>query len=239
MSDFLLRLGISHDLIVGLRLDLLGRLLLATLLGGLIGLEREVSGKPAGLRTNLLICVGATLLMELSMGLAGAANAANAAAGVTFRSDPGRIAAQIVSGVGFIGAGTILRARGNIVGLTSAATIWVVAAIGMAVGAHAYVEAAGTTFLVVVSLVVLGRMEELLKSRRTTRRYVLVLAEPEALEEVESALRRAGLESRVESVSKGRQIEVGIRASGPSAAHDRLVREAISTPRVHRIERTH
>lgn len=239
MTDLLLWLGLPQPWIVELRLDLLGRLLLATLLGGLIGLEREISGKPAGLRTNLLICVGATLLMELSIELADMANGANAAAGVTFRSDPGRIAAQIVSGVGFIGAGTILRARGNIVGLTSAATIWVVAAIGMAVGAHAYVEAAGTTFLVVVSLVVLGRMEELLKSRRTTRRYALVLAEPAALEGVEGALRRAGMVVRVESVAKGRVLKVGIRASGPSDAHDRVVRDVITSPGVHRIERTH
>lgn len=239
MSNFLLHLGVPQDLIVALRLDLLARLLMATLLGGLIGLERELSGKPAGLRTNLLICVGATLLMELSMGMAQTANAANAAAGVAFRSDPGRIAAQIVSGVGFIGAGTILRARGNIVGLTSAATIWVVAAIGMAVGAHAYVEASGTTFLVVVSLVVLGRMEELLKNRRTTRRYLLVLAEPAVLETVEGALRRAGLEARIESVSKGRQLEVGVRVTGPSGAHDRVVRDVIASPGVHRLDRTH
>ncbi|HET7273730.1 MAG TPA: MgtC/SapB family protein, partial [Longimicrobiaceae bacterium] len=119
-----------------LQIDLLGRLLLAALLGGLIGLERELSSKPAGLRTNLLICVGATLLMELSLTVAAEANAANLAAGVAFRADPARIAAQIVTGIGFLGAGTIMQARGSVVGLTTAATIWVVAAIGMAVGAR-------------------------------------------------------------------------------------------------------
>lgn len=239
MTDLLLWLGLPQPWIVELRLDLLGRLVLASILGGLIGLEREISGKPAGLRTNLLICVGAALLMELSMGMAQTANAANQAAGVAFRSDPGRIAAQIVSGVGFIGAGTILQARGNIVGLTSAATIWVVAAIGMAVGARAYVEAAGTTFLVVVSLVVLGRMENLLKNRHTTRRYTLALRDPDALEEVESALRRAGLSVRIESVDKGRALEVGMRVEGPLHTHDRMVRDVISSPGVLRIVRAH
>ncbi|MBA2245639.1 MAG: MgtC/SapB family protein, partial [Gemmatimonadetes bacterium] len=116
------------------QLALLGRLLLAAVLGGVIGLERELSGKPAGLRTNLLICVGAALLMDLSIAVAALANLPNEQAGAIFRADPARIAAQIVSGIGFLGAGTILQARGNIIGLTTAATIWVVAAIGMAVG---------------------------------------------------------------------------------------------------------
>lgn len=135
-----------------LRLDVLGRLLLAALLGGLVGLERESSGKPAGFRTNLLICVGAALLTELSIGVAEGAGAGAVA-------DPGRIAAQVVSGIGFLGAGTIIQARGGVVGLTTAATLWVVAAIGMAVGAGAYVAAVGTTTLVVIALLVLGKLE--------------------------------------------------------------------------------
>src|SRR5690554_2045638 len=119
-----------------LRLDLLIRLLLAAILGGLIGLEREISGKPAGLRTNILICVGAALLTELSLGI-------GLLTPERPNADPARIAAQIVSGIGFLGAGTIIQARGSVVGLTTAATLWVVAAIGMAVGAAAYVEAVG------------------------------------------------------------------------------------------------
>src|SRR5438874_11955249 len=104
------------------RLELFLQLALATLFGGAIGLERELGGKPAGLRTNILICIGSVLYTKLSITLA---------AGT---ADPTRIAAQIVTGVGFIGAGTILHARGAGVGLTSAATIWVVAAIGVALG---------------------------------------------------------------------------------------------------------
>src|SRR5438477_11474533 len=96
-----------------LRLALVARVCLATVLGGAIGLERELGGKPAGLRTNILICIGSMLYTKLSITMA---------AGT---ADPTRIAAQIVTGVGFIGAGTILHARGAVVGLTSAATIWV------------------------------------------------------------------------------------------------------------------
>jgi putative Mg2+ transporter-C (MgtC) family protein len=133
-----------------LRLDLLGRLVLATLLGGAIGWERERSRKPAGLRTNVLICVAAALLADLSVSVAAAA---------TGPADPGRIAAQIVTGVGFLGAGTIIQGQGSVTGLTTAATLWVVAAIGMAVGLGATVEAVGTTILVLVALLPLQRLE--------------------------------------------------------------------------------
>jgi putative Mg2+ transporter-C (MgtC) family protein len=104
-----------------LRLDLLAKLALATLLGGVIGWEREASGKPAGLRTNILICVGAALLTDLSIQFSRLANPG----GEMF--DPSRITAQIVSGIGFLGAGTIMQAKGTVTGLTTAATLWVVA----------------------------------------------------------------------------------------------------------------
>ncbi|MFW6200788.1 MAG: MgtC/SapB family protein, partial [Gemmatimonadota bacterium] len=125
-----------------LRLDLLGRLFLATLLGGAIGFEREHSGKPAGLRTNILICVGATLITDLSFVFP------EFVPNDYVRADPARLAAQIVSGIGFLGAGTIIQARGSVTGLTTAATLWVVAAIGIGVGTGSYVEAAGATVLV-------------------------------------------------------------------------------------------
>lgn len=139
-----------------LRLDLLGRLLLATVLGGAIGWERQHAHKPAGLRTNILICVGATLLTDLSV---------QVAARAAVPADPGRIAAQIVTGVGFLGAGTILQARGSIIGLTTAATLWVVAAIGMAVGFGAAIEAAGTTVVVLLALIPLRTLEARAEAR--------------------------------------------------------------------------
>ena len=167
-----------------LRLDLLGTLLLASLLGGVIGAERELSGKVAGLRTNLLICVGAALITDIS--------AVMAVGG----GDPGRIAAQIVSGIGFLGAGTIIQSRGSVIGLTTAATLWVVAGIGMAVGARAHIEAVGTTILVLVALRVLRRVEtRFMQGRIVSRRLALVLDQrPELVETAREAILVAGLE---------------------------------------------
>lgn len=130
------------------RLDLAAKLFGAVLIGGGIGLEREIKGKPAGLRTNILICVGSALLMDLSIGLS-----------EKYGGDPGRIAAQVVTGIGFLGAGTILHTRGMITGLTSAATIWVVAAIGLTIGAGLFIEALGATLAVMIVLVGMGWVE--------------------------------------------------------------------------------
>ncbi len=150
-----------HDMIAAFRLDLISKLALAILMGGAIGLERQLAGKASGLRTNILICLGSALIMDLSVNL-----------GMSFGDvrvgDPGRIAAQIVTGIGFIGAGTIMQSRGAITGLTSAATIWVVAAIGMTVGAGFFVEALGATAMVMIVLAGLGRVEyRLLRVQRT------------------------------------------------------------------------
>ena len=147
-----------------LRLVVLLKLLLAALLGGAVGIERELSNKPAGLRTNILICVGAALFTQLSIDIAQIGFTPD---GRPY-GDTTRIAAQIVSGIGFLGAGAILHAEGSIVGLTSAATVWVVAAIGAAVGAGAYIDALGGTALIVLVLVGLRPLEKrlLLKRRR-------------------------------------------------------------------------
>lgn len=96
----------------------------AVLLGGIVGMERQVSNKSAGLRTNILICIGATLYTSVSLLNLSVGNVA----------DPNRMAAQVVSGIGFLGAGAIIRGQGNVTGLTTAATIWVVAAIGVTIG---------------------------------------------------------------------------------------------------------
>ena len=159
---------IDSAVAVDLRLDLLLRLTLAVLLGGAIGWEREASGKPAGLRTNILICLGATLLTDLSIQFSRLVTG-------TAVGDPARITAQIVSGIGFLGAGTILQARGTVTGLTTAATLWVVAAIGMSVGGGAYLEAVGATLLVLVVLIVLERIEKSIDARRGAH-FRLVLA---------------------------------------------------------------
>jgi putative Mg2+ transporter-C (MgtC) family protein len=124
------------------------KLLLAALLGGLIGLEREAKHRPAGLRTNLFICVGAAMFTLLSRQLAGVP------------SDYTRIAAQIIPGIGFIGAGSIIHARGDLVtGITSAATLFVVASVGMAVGGGLYAIAIFATVLILAVLLLLGFVE--------------------------------------------------------------------------------
>ena len=159
MADVFDRLLDLHAAHPELRLELLLRLVLAAILGGAIGWERQYSRKPAGLRTNVLICVGAALLTDTSVRMAAMG---------TPPTDPGRIAAQIVTGVGFLGAGTIIQSRGIVTGLTTAATLWVVAAIGMVVGSGGYVEGSGATVLVLIVLLPLRAVE-----RWTARRNPL------------------------------------------------------------------
>jgi len=126
----------------------IGRLLMACLLGGLVGLEREIKRKAAGVRTNLLICMGSAFFTLLSAVLAGDAN-----------PDKGRVASNIVQGIGFLGAGLILHNRSRISGLTSAASVFVVASIGMACGAGLYAAAAVAALIVIAALELVGFLE--------------------------------------------------------------------------------
>ena len=139
---------IQREIASGIVSSSLMRLLVAAILGGLIGLEREMKRRAAGLRTNMFICFGAAMFTLLSERLAGVP------------SDAARIAAQIIPGIGFIGAGSILHTRGLTSGLTTAATIFVVASVGMAVGGGLYLTAFFATALVLVALFFLGYAEE-------------------------------------------------------------------------------
>jgi putative Mg2+ transporter-C (MgtC) family protein len=123
------------------------RLLVAAVLGGVIGLERQLRHKPAGLRTNMFICFGAAMFTILSKELAGTP------------AESARITSQIIPGIGFIGAGSILHARGSVTGLTTASTLFVVAGVGMAVGGGLYVTAVFATVLILMALAVLGKLE--------------------------------------------------------------------------------
>ena len=124
----------------------------AVLCGASIGLERELKGKPAGFRTNILICLGAAMYMSVGLLLTHQGGEAGA--------DPSRIAAQVVTGIGFIGAGCIIQERRRVTGLTSAATIWVVAAIGIISGAGFPVLAFISSVIVVLTLASLGWLED-------------------------------------------------------------------------------
>jgi len=157
-------------------MDIVTKLLLAALFGGLIGLERESHGRPAGLRTNILVCVGATLIMVV---------ARSVGSGVV---DPGRAIAGVVTGIGFLGAGAIIK-MGNIVrGLTTAASIWLVAVVGIAVGEGLYGVAAGTTALALFVLVVVDRLSQAIPA--VSYHTVRVSAPEGELTELEEACRR-------------------------------------------------
>jgi putative Mg2+ transporter-C (MgtC) family protein len=125
------------------------RLILSAILGGVIGLEREIHHKPAGLRTNMFICFGSAMFTVLSWKLAS-----------QYPGDHTRIAAQIIPGIGFIGAGSILHARGSVSGLTTASTLFVVASIGMACGGGLYAPAILATLILLIALTLLGMFEQ-------------------------------------------------------------------------------
>jgi putative Mg2+ transporter-C (MgtC) family protein len=213
----------SSEYALSLRLDLLVRLVLAVVLGGAIGWEREASSKPAGLRTNILICVGAALFTDLSIRFGGLAIEGAV-------RDPGRIAAQVVTGIGFLGAGTIIQARGTVTGLTTAATLWVVAGIGMSVGIGSYVEAVGATLLVLIVLVQLARMEDAIARRRPAHFRIVLEPVAGAGEIVEEDVLEMGLQiisRRIEKDAKLRSVILHLWVRGkPEAirvAQERLV----------------
>ncbi len=147
------------------------RLVLAAILGGAIGLEREIKHRPAGLRTNLFICLGAAMFTLLSDELA-----------IEHIGDHTRIAAQIIPGIGFIGAGSILHNRGDLVtGITSAATLFVVASVGMAVGGGLYLTAIFATVLILICLFLLGNAEEQFSLKLLVNTYEVTGDSPEEI----------------------------------------------------------
>jgi len=185
---------------------------LAVVLGGAIGLEREIAGKPAGLRTNILICVGAALITDVSIRITTIPERLG---------DPSRLAAMIVSGIGFIGAGTIMQARGTVTGLTSAATIWVVAAIGITVGAGFYVEATGAGALVTLVLAGLGTLEHKLRRARRVLSCTIRTKPGYPASELESILGVSGIRiigQRVYDHAEDRVFE--LKLSGPARQYD-------------------
>jgi putative Mg2+ transporter-C (MgtC) family protein len=162
------------------------RLALAAVLGGIIGLERELKRKPAGLRTNMFICFGSAMFTILSTELAGEWGI----------GDHTRIAAQIIPGIGFIGAGSILHDKGGVSGITTAATLFVVASIGMAVGGGLYLLAIFSTMLIYLALHLLGLMERRFNLKPLMMNYIVVSdkSADDLVSEVNSILEERGKE---------------------------------------------
>lgn len=148
--------------------EIIFKLALAGILGGLIGLERESLNRPAGLRTYTLVSVGSALAMVVSLDMYFQYYQ-------TVNADPGRIAAQVISGIGFLGAGTIMREGATVRGLTTAAGLWVVACIGLAVGAGLYIPAIGTTILILFILIYFIRFEEKFTGMREYKGLVMLV----------------------------------------------------------------
>ena len=160
----ILALALPHMTLEDLLSKAMVRLVLAAVLGGIIGLERELKRKPAGLRTNMFICFGSAMFTILSTELAGSFGI----------GDHTRIAAQIIPGIGFIGAGSILHDKGGVSGITTAATIFVVASIGMAAGGGLYLVAIFSTMLIYLALHLLGILERQLNLKPLTMNYTIV-----------------------------------------------------------------
>ncbi len=167
-------------------------LLVALVLGGMVGIQREISGHEAGFRTNTLVCVGSALAMLVSIHMH-----------EFYGGDAGRIAAQVISGIGFLGAGTIIRTGLTVRGLTTAAGLWVMACVGLAAGAGMYAVAFVGTICCLIVMAVMGWMEaRAVSGRRGSVCSVLLEIEnrPETLSELESKLDQLDRAARIEEV---------------------------------------
>ncbi|MFC5412702.1 MgtC/SapB family protein [Larkinella bovis] len=198
------------------------KLLLAMLLGGLIGAEREYRSKSAGLRTTILICVGSALFTIVSRRF----------------SDDERIAANIVNGIGFLGAGIIFRQETSVKGLTTAATIWAVAAIGMALGGGFYDLAVGGFLVIGTTLLVLPVLAGRITRVNQARQYRIVTAfENRSLDHYETVFREYGLHPQRQIQQRiGRDIIGRWRVNGPEKAHERCIQRLLNDPNVKEFE---
>jgi len=187
------------------QMDLTIRILIAALLGGLIGLERELSNHPAGFRTHILVCLGSTAIMLLSIyGFTEFAYEYNV------RMDPARLAAQVISGIGFLGAGAILRTGSSVSGLTTAASIWVVAAIGLCVGAGFYYPAGLTTVIVLLCLFVLNKLEKLFRrGKRHQEVMIKIIDGPGVLGKIATLFGNHGIQIENVKMDHSDPVELG------------------------------
>ncbi len=167
------------------------KLLLAAVAGGLVGLEREKRGRPAGLRTNLLVAVGACTVMIISEAFLLKYGARDAQS--ILRVDPSRTAAQIVTGIGFLGAGVIIKDGATVRGLTTAAGLWVVAGLGMAFGMGFFILGAASTAIVLISLLILKKFDAMIQQDRYLHVSVTARRRDSLVGDLRGAIREKGL----------------------------------------------
>src|SRR6185436_16402326 len=213
-------------------IQMAGRLCLAGLLGGLVGLEREMHSQPAGLRTHMIVSLGACLLMLVSIHMAELSPS---------KSDPGRIAAQVVAGVGFLGAGAIMRSGLSVRGLTTAACLWTVAAIGLSVGCGFWRAALVTTFLTLVATVVFQKFERRFSKGKAIRRFVVHAKDSATLvSKLEEIMLRAGIGIREVDLQRDlveKKLQVSITAvCADTTDMDQLSRSFSALPDVEKVE---
>lgn len=154
--------------------EIIIRLLLALIIGGVIGYERELQNRAAGFRTHILVCLGATIISLLQIEIGNQAIEmikVNESLAEVIKVDYGRLGAQVITGVGFIGAGTIIHNKGNIKGLTTAATLWIVACLGLAIGMGGYYISIFSTIIIFITLVFLKRIEGDFLSKNIIERF--------------------------------------------------------------------
>lgn len=199
------------------------KLLLAMALGGAIGMEREYRDKDAGFRTLMFICAGSAMFTIFSVRISSASG-----------GDPARIAAQIVSGIGFLGAGVILREHGEVRGLTTAATIWLTAAIGVGVGSGQYLFSALSTATFLLALFAFPYIERKMSQARQVNAYrVTIVADREVYYVLEAAFRENKLKilTRKRTRSGDEMICTWV-ASGPAKGHEAMAGLLFEEPRV-------
>jgi len=198
------------------------QLALAVVVGGLIGAEREYHDKSAGFRTMIFICVGSTLFTIISIRMGAPYN------------DPARIAAQIVSGVGFLGAGAILREGNRLIGLTTAATIWIMAALGMGIGSGHYALVGGSTALILLVLWIFPRIISWLDPIRDAHNYTVICEQGgDTLQHVEAIFAEQNLKVRNRSLSRQEtKVTCVFNVIGPRKMHQNAAKRIFDMPDV-------
>lgn len=205
--------------------EIIIRFLLAALWGGIVGAEREYRSKSAGFRTMIMISIGACFFTMISAYIGGAAN-------------PDRIAANIVSGIGFLGAGVIFQGDNRMSGITTAATIWAVAAVGMGIGAGHYFASAVACVLIIIILTVLPFIEGFIDRMNQSRVYTVDCKYSQTSKsDLENVLRRHNLKFRaVKEIKNESDLSITWHVQGRSKNHEQFIHEVINLPLLKRFE---